>query len=182
MRANMYPGTCGCGARVAEGRGFIRKVGKAWGVHCAECPPGMAAAPGGSTRKRKASRRIPRARRARAAVARPRAARPASGKRATAAKATGKPRKARGKTAAPVPTSSRAAPATDWSLLFTPIRYGSTVPGADGVLLHCTPEYARIAADARAAEGARELDLLVTLVELRALGHLGEAASLPAAA
>lgn len=185
MQANKYPGTCGCGKIVAKGRGFIQRVDDAWGVHCAACPAGMAATSGGGIpRKRKATRKgaaskwptkrkATGTRKARPATPRPRYAKAAS-KRTGAAKVGGVRRRT-----AVAKACKRIAPimsVPDWSLHFTPLRYGSTIRAVDGTVLPCTPEYARVAGDAvAAANGPREMDLLVTLVEMRALGHLGDA-------
>jgi hypothetical protein len=73
----------------------------------------------------------------------------------------------------------REAPVIDPSLVFTALSWGTstTLPGFGAV--QCTPEFARVEADRAAATGARrkadELELLVTLVELAALGHSSHA-------
>lgn len=183
MQANKYPGTCGCGKRVTKGRGFIQRVGDGWGVHCSACPAGMAAAGMGGSRKRKSTRKGPSAKRSttRKATgtrkARPAAARPRFDK--AASKRFGAAKGGAGRRRTPAADGCRRiAPVLgtpDWSLHFTPLSYGGTIRLADGSVRPCTPEYARIAAEAvAAANGPREMDLLVTLVEMRALGHLGE--------
>ncbi len=76
-------------------------------------------------------------------------------------------------------TKWREATTLDPALHFTALSWGATatLPGHGEVL--CTPEFARIAGlAAKAAKGRNaeaELDLLVSLVEMAALGHSSHA-------
>lgn len=158
--------------RVAAGAGILCRVDDAWAVRCGGCPE-AAAAPAPRGKRQGKSARPPSRRKARTGVPRKRAT-GARKRRVVAAKASAKGRgrssgrKISGRCALP-----EAACAIDWSLVYTPIRYDASIALPDGGTAPCTSDYRKIAAEAELAKGARELDLLVALVELRALGHLG---------
>jgi hypothetical protein len=159
MHKNRFPGICGCGKRVASKCGELSLQGDVFTVRCTACVSGNIQ----HLSKENATAAKPR--KLRAGTRRP-------------ARRTGKVLKWRGKTRSRKQAQGAAwgfAPATPASVFFSPIIFGASVM-VRGATLPCTPEYRDTEAQSRAASAAgnlsKDLELLVTLFEMRELGHL----------
>lgn len=157
---NRFPGTCGCGKKVARQRGELALVNDVFIVRCSVCVTGNveAVAPVKSARKSGGKARV--FRRSSAPSARRAGRKSVRGRRVKRAY---------------VATPWTTAPVTPPEVLFSPLAYGAEVL-VMGEATQCTPEYARFlkAGQAAAKSGKLdlELELLVTLAEMRDLGHL----------
>jgi hypothetical protein len=164
MGKNRFAATCGCGCKVAKGKGMLALVDDRWAVSCAPC-----AASGVAPRRPEDAAPFRRKRaRTKARAGHTFKSRKTAGGRTRVAKGTRR-----------VKTVWREAPLMDHALCFTPLRWDVTTISPRYGTVRCTPEFAQVEADLAAAQKARrkdeEMELLVTLVEMAALGHSSHA-------